>query len=166
MALFGCLSGCGIIPPAGGGSDNENDNTGGGPVVPNVGEPSNQQVLVRFLNLSRTEAVDVEFYAAPAGVTNLPDDLFAPAFRVTTSVGVAGSSLITPGAGDQILLDCTPNLVLGTEGGAFRDAESGEPRGEGQPRWVQDTGIGLCGGTVTFLYAGGGTQFETRITVE
>jgi hypothetical protein len=166
LGLWAGLVGCGVIPPAGGDNVNGNDNTGGGPVVPNVGEPSNQQVLVRFLNLSRTEAVDVQFYAAPSGVTTVPADLFAEAFSVTMSVGVAGSSLVTPGAGDQVLMDCTPNLILGTEGGAFRDAESGEPRGVGQPRWVQDSGIGLCGATVTFLYAGGGTQFETRITVE
>lgn len=154
-------AGCGNLLALPDANANQNDNASSGP-----GAPSAQQVLVRFINRTSDEAVDVQFYATNDPLANLPDDLYAEAYRVTMSVGVAGSSLVTPGAGDQILIDCTDNITLGTAGGAFRQAESGEPRGVGQPRWAQNTGLGLCGGTVTFFYSGGGSTFETRITVE
>lgn len=163
VGLMAATAGCVDLLTAVDPGANDNTFDSGSP----VGRPNDEQVLVRFANGTRSEAVDVQFFVSNSTLATLPDDLFAnETNRQTASIGIAGSSLIAPGKGDQIILPCDANLTIGTQGGDFRDAESGEPRGQGEPRWVQDKGLGLCGGTVTFVYLGDGQEFQTRVTVE
>ena len=63
-----------------------------------------QEVLVRFRNFAESEAVDVEFYATNEPIEVLPDDLFRETNRVTASIGIAGTGIVTPRRTDSITL--------------------------------------------------------------
>jgi hypothetical protein len=125
------------------------------------------RVAVRFANTTLNEAVNVQFYASSDVVEQVPDDLFAdPENLVTASLGIAGTGLIEPGEKDEITLDCDENLIFGTEGGLFLDNESGDERVNGERRWVEQRALGVCGGTVTFVFTREGESFRTRLTVK
>lgn len=127
--------------------------------------PGNDEVLVRFVNLSTDEAVEVQFHGSNAALGTLPDDLFAAENLVTRGIGLAGSGILAPRTADQILFPCTTELVIGTLGGSFVDAQTGDARGEGQVRWAEDSPLGLCGSYVTFEYAPEGNEFVTRLRI-
>ena len=122
-------------------------------------------VTVRFRNLTASEAVDVQFYATNERLENWPEDLFDPAYLVTTSIGVAGTGIIRPSQVDIIELPCSDGLTIGTLGGSFVDDESGEPRGVGVPRWAQDGPLPLCNNVVTFDYTSNEGVFSTALSI-
>lgn len=124
-----------------------------------------EEVLVRFHNFSESEAVDVEFFATNDPLDMLPDDLFQEVNRVTASIGIAGTGIVTPRRADAVTLPCTEHLMLGTIGGSFSDNETGEARGVGIMRWVQEGPLALCGHTVTFKYSPDGEEFLTVVEV-
>ncbi len=129
-------------------------------------EPADETVVrVRFWNLTGSEAVDVEFFATNQPLVHLPDDLFVAANRITASVGVAGTGIIQPVSQDTIEFPCSPALTIGTAGGSFIDNETGELHGMGTARWAQEGPLGLCGGTVTFLFLTQEDQFTTKLFV-
>ncbi len=122
-------------------------------------------VTIRFRNLTADEAVNVEFHASQEPLESLPEDLFAEEYLVTTSIGIAGTGIIRPWQEDVIEFSCTANLTIGTPGGSFVDDESGEPRGIGVPRWVQEGPLALCGSVVTFEFSGDGIDFTTSLII-
>lgn len=126
---------------------------------------SEETVTIRFRNLTDDEAVDVQFYASNNPLDALPDDLLVEENLVTTSVGIAGTGIIQPWQEDIIEYPCAANLTLGTAGGSFVDNETGEPRGVGTERWVQEGPLALCGSVVTFEFAGKGVDFTTTLTI-
>lgn len=119
-------------------------------------------VLVSFRNQTVEEAVDVQFYATNEPLDTLPDDLFVEENRVTRSIGLAGSGIIEPGMTDAITFRCTENLTLGTAGGEFTEAETGDQRGLGAARWAQQEPLGLCGSVVTFEFFRDDDRYGTR----
>lgn len=128
-------------------------------------------VTVIFANLTSGEGVDVEFHTSSQQLSAPRTDLFDnDASLFTTNLGIAGTGLIPPKTGDRITLPCSPSLTLGTAGGLFRDIESGEIRGQGQARWVQEGGLDLCGRTVTFTFArridGQAASFVTSVSLD
>ena len=136
--------------------------------APGVEETDQSVVRVRFVNLTSDNAVDVEFYASNEQFATLPDDLFMPANRISASIGVAGTGILEPANQDTIEFPCTPTLTLGTMGGSFVDNETGEARGIGTARWAQEKPLGLCGGSVTFVYSRNDEQddaFRTRMFI-
>lgn len=136
------------------------------PADPNVGGDlgtTQDTVLVRFWNRTLIDAVDVQFHATNDILDTLPDDLFTPDHQVTRSIGLAGLGILEPGMVDTISFPCTDDLTLGTQGGQFSDAETGDSRGLGVPRWVAGAGLGLCGSVVTFEYTRDGEGFTTRV---
>ena len=90
-----------------------------------------EEVLVRFRNFAESEAVNVEFYATNEPLETVPDDLFQEDYKVTNSIGVAGTGIVQPLRADAITFPCTESLTLGTTGGSFSDNETGEARGVG-----------------------------------
>ena len=114
----------------------------------------------------RFRIAEVEFYVEQEPIDNIPDDLFVAANLITRSIGVAGSGLIPPRSADEITLDCNADLIFGTRGGRFLDAESGDEVGAGEPRWVQEGPLGLCGAVVAIEFFRDGSEFHTRITFE
>ena len=143
--------GCSLAPPLSETPDSDGDTAIGDEVV-----------LVRFWNQSLEEAVDVQFYATNEPLDTLPDDLFVEDNRVTRSIGLAGRGIIEPGMVDAISFPCTENLTLGTAGGEFAEAETGDERGLGTPRWARQEPLGLCGSVVTFEFFREGDQYGTR----
>lgn len=135
------------------------------PVTAENDRPSGDVVTVRFNNFSAEEAIDVEFFVTTEELTSLPEQLFTEANRNTASIGIAGTGILEPLFRDIIELPCSPTLSLGTSGGRFLDNETGELRGRGQPRWVQEDALGLCGGTITFEYARDAELFVTRVLI-
>lgn len=159
MILTGLmLSGCFMALP------NTGDGANGG--SPSDGDrPEDRVVIVRFKNFTLDEAVDVEFFATNLPLSNLPDDLFLDIYRFTASVGIAGTGFVEPLVQDRIEFPCTNQLTLGTRGGRFVDNETGEFRGIGQPRWVTEGPLSLCGSVVTFEYHGNGLEFTTKLQI-
>jgi hypothetical protein len=133
--------------------------------APVAGGTAVETVRIDFWNLSRTAAVDVEFFAANEPLATLPDDLWVPAYRVTASVGVAGTGILEPGNQDSIEFACMPGLTVGTAGGRFLDNETGEFIGSGTARWVQEQPLGLCGSTVTLVFTSNDNGLVTRLYV-
>ena len=148
--------GCGAVAPP--------NDLAAGAINPGLGGPD--QVVVRFVNLTEGEAVDVEFYASPTTPGVLPDDLFQESHRIVTSIGVAGTGIVEPQTQDAIALPCVDGLVLGTRGGRFVEVESGEPRGAGVSRWLAQVPLGLCGGMVSFEFGKTGDAFTTVVRIE
>ena len=128
-------------------------------------QPTADAVIVRFRNLTLSDAVNVEFYATNDPLETVPGDLFLPQNLVTASIGVAGTGIVQPRTEDAIALPCTANLTLGTAGGSFSDNESGEPRGLGIPRWAREGPLALCGAVVTFEFSGDDADFITILTI-
>jgi len=124
-------------------------------------------VNIRFRNLLTAEAVDVQFYMADSPLANLPADLFTPEHLVVASIGVAGTGILQPQKEDVIQVPCAENLTLGTLGGRFTDNETGEARGTGTSRWVQQGPVELCGSIVTLEFSAGESegQFSTWLTI-
>ncbi|RME41468.1 MAG: hypothetical protein D6788_01150 [Planctomycetota bacterium] len=122
-------------------------------------------MTVQFRNFTAGEAVDVGFFVSPTPPVVLPDDLFVEENRFLTSVGVAGTGIVQPLSQDIIEIPCSEGLTLGTSGGRFVDNETGELRGVGQPRWVQEGPLALCDAIVTFEFDGDGTEFTTRVLI-
>jgi hypothetical protein len=132
-------------------------------VSPDAGASNSDIVLVRFRNQSTGPAVEVEFFASNAQLSSVPEDLFVDANRVVTNIGLAGQGILAPGEADFVTLPCSDHLTMGTTGGRFLDRESGEPRGQGQPRWIQHAPLGLCGAAVTINYQQDGDAYLTTI---
>lgn len=150
------LCGCGTIAPP--------EDLTAGSINPGLGGAD--QVVVRFVNLTQGEAVDVEFFASPTTLGVLPDDLFQESNRLVTSIGVAGTGIVEPQTQDAIALPCVDGMVLGTRGGRFVEVESGEPRGTGVPRWLAQAPLGLCGGMVSFEFGKVGDSFTTVVRIQ
>ena len=104
------------------------------PPVEDDDSVTSNKITVQFINLTEDQAVEVEFYVEEEPIDRIPDELFVAANLITRSIGVAGSGLVPPRTADEISLDCNPNLIFGTRGGRFLDAESGDEVGEGEPR--------------------------------
>jgi len=123
-------------------------------------------VTIRFVNGSETEAVEVQFFATDAPLENLPDDLFVEENQVQRSIGPAGQGFLEPRSGDEIEWPCSSDLTIGTMGGRFLESESGDERGFGQPRWLRQGPLALCGSTITFVFARDGDSFSTQVKVD
>ncbi len=138
-------------------------------VAVQIGDPedpvASDEVLVRFVNRTGDDAVDVEFYATTEPLAKLPDDLFVEQNRVMREIGLAGRGVLAPKQADQVVLDCSADLTIGTSGGLFADADTGDENGEGDPRWAQDRPLGLCGTTVTFEFLLESDRYVTRISL-
>lgn len=147
VALAGCTT---TAQPSGSPSTtNRNSSTTNPPAT------GDSEVRVRFRN-ETTAVVETQFYATNEPVTAIPDDLFVPANLVTVTgdkgIGVAGRGLLTPGSSDSINFPCTEDLLLGTTGGRFQDAELGTDLGQGPRRWLEEGAVFDCGATITFTY--------------
>ncbi len=129
----------------------------------NSGAIGDDEVVIRFINRTGDDAVDVEFFATNDPLTKLPDELFVEGFRVTREIGLAGRGVLAPQQRDEITFPCTADLSIGTSGGEFTDADTGDERGLGDPRWAQDRPLGLCGTIVMFEFVLEGDTYKTRI---
>jgi len=125
-----------------------------------------EKVTILFQNLSTTDAVDVQFFFIETNVLDAMNELFVEANAVSRTIGVAGTGILEPERSDLFELPCSTELTLGTAGGNFFDNDTGDPTGTGTPRWVQDSGLGLCRSVVTFVFSDEGDVFTTNITIE
>ncbi|MCH7838657.1 MAG: hypothetical protein IID38_00265 [Planctomycetes bacterium] len=135
-------------PPPGAGSD---------------GSIDDDEVLVRFVNLTADDAVNIQFHATNTKLVAVPDDLFVEENLITRDLGLAGSGLLAPRTQDEITFPCTDELTLGTLRGEFLDAQTGDVRGNGVRRWAREAPLGLCGFVVTFEFDRDGDDVVTRI---
>jgi len=160
LAWTGCSVTAQLNPPGAGGT--------GGAATGGAGA-GGDIVTVTFRNLTDSEAVDVEFHTTDEPLADIPADLFDPNnnFLVVRSIGVGGGGRLAPGQSDTIEVDCTDSagLLLGTSGGTFVDNESGDERGRGDERWVQEGAQFSCGATIVFEFAGSGDTFSTRLLI-
>jgi len=151
--LGGLLVGCSV------------DFTAGRPGGPSLPENVEDVVVIQIRNFAVNEAVDVQFHATNDPVVVLPDELFVPENGLSSGIGVAGTGIIQPLDEDTINFPCTPDLTIGTSGGLFLDNDTGELKGVGQRRWLQDAPLSLCGRLVTFDFSGASGDFTTSVSV-
>jgi len=154
-------SGCSAL--GSGGGDPSGVGQSLGPV--GAGQGQDSVVTVRFVNLTDTTAVNVQFYVSNETIESVPDDLFVEENLVTRSIGLAGSGIIAPRATDAIQIPCAPDLTLGSFGGVFAEAESGDVFGFGQSRWVTEDPVGFCGLQVTFEFSTVDDTYLTRVRI-
>lgn len=151
------------------------DVTPGLPVPNDNGEPGDTEdkIVVSFTNLAEEEAVDVEFYLTEATLEIFPDDLFVDENRVRgdrliedQGIGMANLATISPGEVEVLTLSCDRDLTLGTTGGTFVDAETGEERGQGTMIGLrQQDGLFSCGTVIEFAYEPDGEGFTTTLSL-
>ena len=109
-------------------------------------------VEVRFINDSAA-ALDVQFYASAEPIGEDPGTtLFSAANQIATGIGFAGTGLLPKQSSDELILDCDAAVAIGTPGGRFVSAETGEEVGTGQQRVAALDLQYVCGETITFLY--------------
>ncbi len=155
MAIF-LLSGQSCItvsnnPVPGGGDDNP--------------PPEPTEITVRFIN-STDRVVDVQFYTTGQAVANVDTDLFTPANLIAANIGFAGTGILEARGRDQITLSCDVATTLGTRGGRFLDADSGELIGTGRQQVLFTHLQYVCGNVITFTYNESGGAFSTGHAVE
>jgi hypothetical protein len=151
----GCTTVGTIGPPAADGTD---DAGGGGSDDLEAGE---QEVLVRFINLSDV-VVDPEFYATNEPLEDPRNELFVPAYRIQTGIGLAATSRLGPGDFDEITYPCTDTTVMGTAGGKYLDINLGTTLGTGQVRWLVVEVNFDCGNRIIFTYRGEDGDYSTE----
>lgn len=122
------------------------------PPPDNTQPPPPSTVELRFVNLTDA-AVATEIYVADGPLENLPDDLITAEHRVLEGIGVAGTGIMSPFSADSIERPCADDLVVGTGGGRFMDADSGEFLGQGPVRFLQAGFQFDCGTTLIFEYS-------------
>jgi hypothetical protein len=161
-------AGCSLdVGVGGGGSSGDNDNDNGTPTS------SNDAIIVVFRNLADDEAVDVEFYFAEGPLENVPEDLFLDENRVRDGrviqehdgIGLINSAILAPHEVDGFELSCDRELSLGTSGGMFLDAETGEELGTGARRWAQQGEQFDCGAIIEFTYDSDRDGFTTTLAL-
>ncbi len=113
--------------------------------------PGMDEVQIEFRNLSST-AVDTQFYLTNEPVEELPEELLVPDNVRRPGIGVGGTGIIGPGTLDSIKVPCSEELVVGTAGGEFLDADLGTPLGNGPVRFLQAGYQFDCGATIVFQY--------------
>jgi len=122
---------------------------------------ASENVLVAFVNLTTVD-VDTEFYATNEPLDDKQTDLFVPGNRIQVGIGVAGTGILLSGTEDAIEFPCTPDLVLGTTGGTFKDPDLGTALGMGDARILSVGLIFDCGDAMTFTYG----QEDGEFTVD
>ncbi len=163
------VGGCSVdIGPGPGGDGDGDGGNGNGPGV------NKDSFVVSFRNLTDSEAVDVEFYFAEGALENdnVAEHLFLEQNRVQGDnliqghgIGLANSATIGPGEAVSVSLSCDQELTIGTTGGTFLDAETGEQRGQGTMIWLQQDAQPFCGAVVEFRYASDRDGFSTSWSV-
>lgn len=129
-------------------------------------QTSRRVITIRFANLSEVDAVNVDFFVTYASLSVLPNDLFVPQNFYTNDIGVAGTGVLEPRVIDEIEIECTETMTIGTTGGRFLDNESGDHRGVGTSRWLQEGPLALCDGLVIFVYRNDESGFHTTVVVQ
>jgi hypothetical protein len=131
--------------------DNQNGNANNHEPPPDD-QPGLNSVRIQFRNLG-TNAVDTQFYAADGPFDQLPDDLIVPENLIQAGIGVGGTGILAPFSSDEIELPCSDQLVVGTAGGEFMDADLGNPLGNGPVRFMQAGFQFDCGATLVLEYS-------------
>ncbi len=137
-----------------GGSDNPPGNTAGG-----GGTAGQDEIAIRFINQSDVP-VDTQFFFVNQPVDNPSVDLFDVANSVQTSIGIHG--ILTSGQEDQITMPCSPDTILGTEGGEFLDPETLAHLADGTTRIARSGESFDCGNTVIFWYVGEAGDYDSQ----
>ncbi len=128
----------------------EEDDTGPEPPA-SPSQPAMDEVQIEFRNLAST-AVDTQFYFTDEPVEPLPEGLLVPDNLRQSGIGVGGTGIIGPGTLDSIEVPCSAELVVGTAGGEFLDADLGTLLGNGPARFLQAGYQFDCGATIIFEY--------------
>ena len=144
LIAIGCVGCRAVIRPG-------NDTDGQEP-SPAPQPPALDTVRIQFRNLSPT-AVDTQFYKTDGPVEPLPEDLLLPDNLVQPGIGIGGTGILGPLSVDEITVACSDDLVVGTAGGAFLDADLGTALGTGPVRFLQAPYQFDCGATLVFEYS-------------
>jgi hypothetical protein len=129
----------------------------------NEGSPGDDQLRVKFRNLLSNVDVDTQFFATNQVLADPANDLFVPANLIQVGIGAAGTGILLADTDDQIDVPCTDHLTIGTEGGAFRNPDTGAILGNGDQRVLQVGLIFDCGDTITFTYSSQDGQYTVDI---
>jgi hypothetical protein len=140
----------------------DEDSGDGNPVGSPVAENT---VLFRFVNASEMLGVDVEFFATGSAVTDFDAELFIDENQVT-AVGLFGRGVVPGMDTDEVEVECSEALNVGTRGGEFLDADTGEVLGRGkQFIFTRDVNF-ICGDVITFEFFEREDEFTTEISIQ
>lgn len=161
VCVASTLTGCtlDVLPEMPNENDNGNDGDNGG-----MGVPS-RVVEVRLRNLTTDIAVDVELHISSDPLANLPGDLFAEENFFGIGIGLGGNGRIGPGEEEIFDIDCDEGMGIGTLGGSFLNAETGELVGTGNQKWLQEGAQFNCGAVILFEYRGEVDDFSTLLSL-
>lgn len=114
---------------------------------------SGEEVSVRLLNGSEF-ALDVELYVVTVPDVATPEGLFgSPEHEYRDGIGFLSLGVLAPNAQAEVRLPCGEALFVGTTGGEFLDAVSGESVAEGTRTRHAMLGPQFdCGDRLTFQF--------------
>ncbi|MCP4589986.1 MAG: hypothetical protein GY842_04525 [bacterium] len=144
---IGC-AGCSALGPTTGSEDRSDAPE---PAASAEEPPSLDSIRIEFRNLS-SNAVDTQFYVASEPVAALPDGLLIPENLVQAGIGVGGTGILGPLTTDEVDVTCAEQVVVGTGGGEFLDANLGTVLGQGPVRFMQSDFQFDCGAELVFEY--------------
>ena len=142
--------------------DGSGDSSGGDSGVADAA-PSGQ-IRVQLVNDS-DYAVAVQLYATDQ-TGDAATVLFVEDNLITANVGFAGTGLLPAGEDDEILLNCDSAVMVGTLGGEFVDADTGEVQGTGQQRVLEQDLQFVCTETITLTYRENDDDFSTTLRLD
>jgi len=138
------------------------------PIIIDDGLPaavvSDDSVRVRLLNQSGS-ALAVQLYAS-ATAGDAETVLFTEANEIVAGIGFAGTGLIPAGDNDEALLLCDDAVMIGTRGGQFVDADTGDVLGTGQQRYLELGAQFDCGDTISIIYRQSGDEYHTSLLLD
>lgn len=124
-------------------------------------------VTIYVRNDTSREAVNVDFHASVAAIgPDVGTELFQNANRLAGLVGIAGSGLLQPGQADIVRWTCEDGVAVGTLGGTFLDANTGEVLGSGQRRWAQAGAQFTCGDLIVISFGATNDGYRTDMNIE
>ena len=149
------------------GAPTENDGNDAAPPPSNQPTEPTASSSVRVVLINATEAaLETEFFVSSSPLTDPATDLFSGANLFITGIGLAGTGLLAPGEADSADVPCTDDLTIGTRGGKFLDAETGDDLGTGTTRVLQAGLVFDCGDDISFAYRLDGDQYTVEVSLD
>ncbi len=125
-----------------------------------------ESIALRLANLT-DYAVNAQIFLSNNPEHATAETLFINTNSYTEGIGLAASGLLIPQGIDSVEVACTDGMIIGTQGGEFFEAETGELQGVGTIRILQHGLVFDCGDQITLIYREiTDGQFTVELTLE
>ena len=145
-------------------NDNGSEGSDGGDAEPPATIPD---PIITLHLANRTDfVVEPQIFVSTNGPGATAETLFVESNGFTEGIGLAASGLMAPDSVDVAEVKCVEGLVIGTTGGRFLDAETGDELGIGLLRILQEGLVFDCGAEIALIFRLENGEFTTSVALE